>query len=384
MSPVHDLAVESLHRREDILGLEPVWNTLLADSGADTIFLSFEWITAWLEWIGRDVEPWVLVAKDASGEVVGIAPLMVRVRRVEFIGAPNSDYSDFIVRGDRAPVIRAFFEHLLRKPRSWDSIALREIPDGSPNVGAVRRVIASPLLPALVSAGTQCPTLIIAGHEDEIVQELARKKYIGKRDLAKSIAHIETVGPLKFRHCATLDEAREVLPHLFRMHRARWSETDPSKFESEDYERFYFELLERLWPAGQVAVTVMELDSRPIGVSFAFPRNRTWTNHTWAYDREYSKLSPGTLLIQFMISDAVENGYLEFDFTRGAEPYKQRFANHVKRNVDLVFYDDRAAYAREWTAQTLMRGKQRFIVGNPRLHDALRSMKHKVKRSSSS
>ena len=97
--------------------LEPVWNTLLADSGTDTIFLSFEWITAWLEWIGRDVEPWVLVAKDASGEVVGIAPLMVRARRVEFIGAPNSDYSDFIVRGDRVPVIRAFFEHLLRKPR---------------------------------------------------------------------------------------------------------------------------------------------------------------------------------------------------------------------------------------------------------------------------
>jgi CelD/BcsL family acetyltransferase involved in cellulose biosynthesis len=374
-----DLAVESLSEREGIRRLEPVWNELLAESGTDTIFLSFEWITTWLDWIGRDVEPRVLVARDRQSDVVGIAPLMINARRVEFIGAPNSDYSDFIVQDDREPVIRAFFDHLLHKPRHWDSIALREIPDGSPTVAALRRVIGSPFLPALVNSGTMCPTLLIAGHEDEILKELARKKYIGKRDLAKSIAHIETIGPLKFRQCATLDEAREVLPALFRMHRERWAESDPSKFEDDAYESFYYELLERLFPAGYVAVTVMELDSRPIAVSFAFPRNDVWTNHTWAYDRAYSKLSAGSLLIQFMIADAVERGYKEFDFTRGAEPYKDRFANHTKRNVDVVYYDDLRAYTREWTAQMLMRGRERYVVANPRLHDALRRARNKVR-----
>jgi len=367
--------------------LEPVWSGLLADAGCDTIFLTYEWITAWLRWIGGDVDPLVLVAKDDYGAVVGIAPLMLVThaldgggteRRIEFIGAPNSDYSDFIVRGERAPVLRAFFEYLTRKPRDWDCIWLREIEQGSLTIDAARRAFASPWFPALVLPGTWCPTVMIEGHQDEILQEIARKKYIGKKDLAKSIAHIERQGPVRIRHCATLEDARSQLPVLFRMHRERWADTDPSKFESESYERFYYELLDRLWSKGRVAVTVMELDGKPMAVSFAFPYKQTWTNHTWAYDRAFAKLSPGTLLIQFMISDAVTNGYREFDFTRGAEAYKDRFANAVKQNTDLMVYGDRSKYLHEWSGQAFMRGKKRLMRRNPRIHDALRRIKRSV------
>ena len=381
------VVIETCSSLEEVAALEPEWNGLLAGSDTDTIFLTFEWITAYLRWIAGDAAPTVLVAREA-GEIVGIAPLMIAtrtdsgapVRRVEFIGVPNSDYSDFIITGGRLPVLRAFFKHLLGMRRQWDEVWLTEIPDSSGTIEAATSIFSRPWIPGMVRAGVECPTLVIAGHEDEILDSLARKKYIGKRDLQKSIAYIGTQGDLRFRHADTLDDALAVLPHLFRLHRQRWAGTPtPSKFENPNYERFYTELLTRLWPKGHVAITAMELDGLPIAVSFAFPYGTSWTNHNWAYDFEFSKFSPGSLLIQFMIADAVAQGYREFDFTRGAEAYKERFRNQVKRNTNLMLYGDTSVYLHDWTGSMVSQARNR-VARYPAVHDALRKAKRAVAR----
>lgn len=381
------MLIETLSSLDEVASLEPLWNGLLAESGSGTVFLTHEWASSFLRWIATSAVPMVLLARD-GGDVVGIAPLMItpRVeggrtrRRLEFIGVPNSDYSDFIVRGVRTPVLRAFFKEIARRRRDWDEVSLTEIPDGSPTVEAARALFGRPWTPGLVRAGSDCPTLVFDGHEDEILRTLARKRYIGKRDLQKSLAHVRSHGELTFSHCESAEDAARVLPHLYRLHRARWADTaTPSKFEDPSYERFYAEVFERLWPKGQVAITAMELDHQPIAVSFAFPFGRTWTNHNWAYDFDHSRFSPGSLLIQFMISDAMAQGFEEFDFTRGDEPYKSRFANHVKRNTDLLLYGDRATYLQEWTGGVLGQATRRVATSHPAVHGALRTAKRTLR-----
>ena len=382
------MVIEELSTRDDVIGLEPIWNNVLAASGSETAFLTHEWVVAYLRWIAGDATPMVLVARDGN-DVIGIAPLLLArrsadgrtVRRVEFIGVPNSDYSDFIVTGDRQPVLQAFFRHLLSRRRAWDEALLTEIPEGSETIEATRAIFARPWVPGVVLPGEECPTLMIEGHEQEILDTLARKKYIGKRDLQKTLDYIGTHGKLTFRHAETLDDGERLLPHLFRLHRARWADTPtPSKFENPNYERFYTELLTALWPHERVAVTAMELDSQPMAVSFAFPFGRTWINHNWAYDYDFSKFSPGSLLIQFMISDAIAQGFREFDFTRGAEPYKDRFKNHVKHNSNVLVYGDNRTYARDLTRSTMAKAKRRVTEGHPGVHEALRKAKRTVRR----
>jgi CelD/BcsL family acetyltransferase involved in cellulose biosynthesis len=361
------LVIEQLSTLDELAPLESVWNRLLSESGTDTVFLTFEWVTSFLRWVAVDSKPMVLVVED-GGDVVGIAPLMLtttdgagrQIRRVEFAGVPNSDYSDFIVGRDcdREAVVRALFRHLQSTRSVWDEVLLTEMPEASPTVDVCRQLFAKPWSAGIVREGAECPTLILEGHEDEIIENLEHKKYIGKRDLQKSVAYIGTQGKLTFQHAASLDDAERVLPHLFRLHRQRWADTPtPSKFENPNYERFYGELLTRLWSTQRVAVTSMELDSQPMAVSYAFPYGTAWTNHNWVYDFEYSKFSPGSLLIQFMITDAIKNGFREFDFTRGAEAYKDRFKNAVKRNTDVFVYGDRRVQARDVSRATLARAK---------------------------
>jgi CelD/BcsL family acetyltransferase involved in cellulose biosynthesis len=366
--------------------LERVWDELLAASPTDTIFLTFDWVTTWMRWIGSDAETLVLTATDDSGTIVGIAPLMITgptaatgPRQVQFIGTPNSDYSDFIVRGERAPVLGAFVQQLLRRPRDWASISLREISEPSPTLSALGRLGERRRIAIRRSPGGVCPTLLLGGHEEEIRRELARKKYIGKRNWEKSVQYAGRSGRVDFRHAATLEEAHALLPHLFRLHRQRWNGT--SKFEDPRYEGFYRTLLDRLWPKGQVAVSAMTLDQTPIAVSFAFPYKATWTNHTWVHDHDAAKLSPGTLLIHFMILDALERGYREFDFTRGAEAYKQRFTNHARQNTDVALYGRGTEYARIHFDAFLRRGKAR-LSRHPRIYRPLRSLRGRIRRVS--
>src|SRR5206468_12614456 len=132
------VAIEELTSLDEVASLAPAWNRLLAESSSDTIFLTYEWVLAYLRWIARGATPMVLVARDGD-DLVGIAPLMVTerseggspVRRVEFIGVPNSDYSDFIARGDDPVVLQAFFRHILSRRRQWYESSLTELPQGS-------------------------------------------------------------------------------------------------------------------------------------------------------------------------------------------------------------------------------------------------------------
>src|SRR6266550_2070497 len=131
------MVLEELTSLDEIVSLESVWNPLLGGSSSDTIFLTYEWVVAYLRWIAGDAMPVVLVAREGR-DVVGIAPLMVterseagrRMRRLEFIGVPNSDYSDFIAGRDRPEILAAFLRRILSKRREWDEVSLTELPEG--------------------------------------------------------------------------------------------------------------------------------------------------------------------------------------------------------------------------------------------------------------
>ena len=127
-------------------------------------------------------------------------------------------------------------------------------------------------------------------------------------------------------------------------------------------------MLRRFWEKGQVAVSYMEFDGRPVAVSYAFPYKQRWINCNWVHDPEASKLSPGTLLIAFMIMDAIDRGFVEFDLTRGDEGYKRRFANQQKQNTGLVIHRTLCAYMAYRLRPLLERGRRSLAVHAPRLH----------------
>src|SRR5512133_1949115 len=79
------LEVKAITAYDEFLGLKPFWNGLLAESGNDTPFLTFEWFDHWWKMFGHTARMLVLVVKD-SGNMVAIAPLIQK--RIFLRGLP--------------------------------------------------------------------------------------------------------------------------------------------------------------------------------------------------------------------------------------------------------------------------------------------------------
>ncbi len=86
-------------------------------------------------------------------------------------------------------------------------------------------------------------------------------------------------------------------------------------------------------PGFRGVTSVLYAGGRPIAIHFGMCSQKVW--HYWfpAYDRDFSRYSPGMLLLLEMISGAHHVGVSEIDFGKGEADYKQQLAN---KRVPLI------------------------------------------------
>ena len=122
------------------------WSGLLEQASEPSIFLSPEWIRAWWGAYGGGHEARLWAARDAKGELCGLAPLYVR--RVRLAGLVNarvigvmgdegvgSEYLGLLVRpGREAEFLSALAEVLAG---DWAVLDFHGLPEG----GALARLI---------------------------------------------------------------------------------------------------------------------------------------------------------------------------------------------------------------------------------------------------
>jgi hypothetical protein len=86
------------------------WNSLLEESEARNIFLTWEWMHTWWEIYGRNSELHIILLRNPLGQLVGIAPFklseqsilgIAKTRILEFIGwggDVTTEHLDIIAR----------------------------------------------------------------------------------------------------------------------------------------------------------------------------------------------------------------------------------------------------------------------------------------------
>jgi hypothetical protein len=71
------------------------WDILLAQSSADSVFLTSAWLRAWHETFGR-YSPLIVPQVRTDGHLIAAAAFLLSNGVIEFAGAGPSDYSDFV------------------------------------------------------------------------------------------------------------------------------------------------------------------------------------------------------------------------------------------------------------------------------------------------
>lgn len=336
--------VEVIVTAEGLRRLRPEWDALLRAASADTVFLTWEWLLTWWEVYGAGAQLRVLTARDVAGRLIGLAPLKVvshRVMhvgfdRVEFIGWGKDvtpEYLDFIVwRGWEERVVPLFVEYLMRSsgvvldlgPFRADSPALGTLTDTLAERGDEMRhlpVARSPILdlPETVDA-------FMASRSRNYRKKVREYERRCNRDLAASV-----------RMSQTPEELERDMAALVSLHHKRWNGTSRA-FRTDEYRRFHREVAARLMSRGWMRMFTLETASRPLAMLYCFAYGHRYYYYQGGWDPDYASYRVGLVLMHRVVQQAIAEEARVFDFLRGEEEYKYRWATRHVSSVRLTAY----------------------------------------------
>jgi CelD/BcsL family acetyltransferase involved in cellulose biosynthesis len=296
--------------------LEPDWRALAARS--DNIFATWEWLSIWWDHFGRERSLRLHVCRAPDGTAVAILPLYLAARRgarvLRFLGHGASDQLGPICHpSDRERAARAL-GGVLHDRDDWDVWIGDEVPadvDWADATGARR--LASQSSP-VVALGTTSADWI------------ARRSRNLRHEVAKKARRLARRGAVRFRSTTDGTDVESDLENLIRLHDERWRSSGGSRsFRGRvAFHRAFAATAARY---GWLRFHFVELDGRPIAGLY----NLRYDGVEYAYQAgrlpEHDEYSLGTLLHVHAIREALDDGLREYRFLRGAEAYKQRFAD---------------------------------------------------------
>jgi len=211
-----------------------------------------------------------------------------------------------------------------------------------------------------------CPTILLAGKRDETLDSL-----LGKKHLRRRRNKLEKAGGVNFRHIETQAEAQEQLTQFFQCHRRRCAVLGKnSDFEAPEMCRFVRALAEQLDLRNEMRFGVLEVSGRPVAWSLGFEANGKFLYYQQTFELDAAQYAPGEVLLYYLLLWAKENVEREFDFARGEEFFKSRFATVTVQNWNLHF--ERPG-VRGWLRRFRRPAQGRFHRLEKRIEGALRN-----------
>jgi CelD/BcsL family acetyltransferase involved in cellulose biosynthesis len=322
------------------------WNALLETSAARSIFLTWEWVTTWWEIYGEHRQLHVLTARDSLNRLVGLAPLMrtpVRivgpwlVEAIQFIGVGGDvtpEYLDLIATSGYEPaVVNAFMRHLC-DDRLIQLFDLRPVPAASNMRALVERFLEGQAGGRQCVHEAACPILALPATTEEFLRNNSRnyRKKVGEYE-RRCNRELEA----RVRVSETVEDVERDMNVLIDLHRRRWAGQSRA-FQSERYLRFHRLLATRLLERGWLRLYTLESGSRSLAALYCFFYGGRYSFYQSGRDPEFSRYRVGIVTMHRVIQEAIREGATVFDFLRGNEEYKYRWASMDVESVRIVYW----------------------------------------------
>jgi CelD/BcsL family acetyltransferase involved in cellulose biosynthesis len=315
--------------------LGPEWAHLLAHSATHVPFLRPEYQRAW--WQGRGGGEWpnaelvVAAARDDGGQLVGVAPLFHAANRdgrpaLLLVGSIEiSDYLDLVVRPADAERFCAALLPRLSAPDvpAWDLLDLYNLPAASPTRGALAQAAVGHGLSLTENLLEPAPVVPLpADWETYLATQVAKKERQEiRRKLRRAEGGSDQVRWYRVDGRSGHDLEAEIEAFLGLM------ALNPSKaaFLTPAMRSQFKDIVRTMARCGWLMLAVLEVNGAKAAAYLTFDyENRLWVYNS-ALDPRFNALSPGWVLLGYLLQWAIGQRRSAFDFLRGDEDYKLRF-----------------------------------------------------------
>ena len=300
---------------------EKGWNGLVDRTRTASVFLTWQWQTAWAEAFGAGRPVHLLAAAGDDGALAGLLPLYEdEPGRLRLIGGVDvSDYLDVLaVTGREEEVWRALLAARGSDAPEWDLHCVRA---ASPTVSLVPALGPRYGLRVEVAVEERCPVLPLPESWDAYLARLDGKD---RHEIKRKMRRLERELPgARVRAHAAGDGWDEALSVFLRLHRQ--SKVGKARFMDEQMERFFRAATRALAEAGWARLWFLEHEGGPVAAFLCVEHGAEVGLYNSGFDPAHARLAPGLVLLAHVIQDAIARRFGVFDFLRGEEPYKADF-----------------------------------------------------------
>jgi len=317
---------------EALSSLADEWNALLDSSASHVPFLRHEFITTWWQTLGGGEWPngelWVLLGRDEKGRLLGIAPFFLtqnqnHERVLMILGSHEiADYLDFIARPDDLPDFIAAVMNFLEGENGpdWQILDLYNLLENSPSLPIVRAEAGLRSWDCTTEKLKHCPYIPLPCDWEAYLSGINKKQ---RHEIRRKIRRLETQ-ELPTRWYIVSEESRldaEIDAFIDLMAQ----DAEKERFLTEVMRSQLQASIHAAFKAGWLQLAFIEID----GQKAAGYLNFDFGNQIWVYNSglnyAFGELSPGWVLLGYLLQWANEHGRQAFDFMRGDEDYKYRF-----------------------------------------------------------
>jgi CelD/BcsL family acetyltransferase involved in cellulose biosynthesis len=326
-----------LHRDPQVFEqLRAEWNALLDRAVTRVPFLRAEYQQAW--WAERGGGEWpqaellVVTARGDDGAMLGIAPLFHASNRegrpaLLLVGSIEiSDYLDFVVAREQ---LEAFCTGLLGRLAdddvpAWEVLDLYNVPAPSPTRAALGRAAAARgwaageqvLMPVPVihlpgDWETYLATMVDKKERQEIRRKLRRAGGGGDDSVTWSMVEGGPGHDLQ----AETEAFLTLMSH----------NPDKAGFLTPAMRHQFHLIGHAAGENGWLRLAFLEVKGEKAAAYLTFDYGNRLYIYNSAIDPRFNALSPGWVLLAYLLRWSIENKRADFDFLRGDEDYKFRF-----------------------------------------------------------
>ena len=342
-------AVDVVASVTDFAGLAPEWNELLAESPADALFLTWEWLFTWWKHFGDGRQLQLLTVRRA-GRLAALAPfalaapqpLRLLPARRQFLGSGvvGSDYLDVVIRpGEGEAVAAALAERCARD--GW-ALDLAQARRGAAVSSELAPRLAAHGWSALTSVAHVCPYIDLTDHTWESYLRSLGASH--RANVQRRLRQIHQRFVVSFERVERSEELGPALDVLLDLHRRRWHERGSEAFDAR-LEAFHRDFSRLALDRGWLRLYVLRLDDRPAAAFYGFSYGGRFLFYQSGFDPAFAAQSVGLVTMALTVRAALEEGAREYDLLHGHEPYKFLWARRTRVLERVELYPPSMSFA---------------------------------------
>ena len=361
--PSSQLRCEWIADEEQFRRLEDEWMNLFRRSASLSAFVTFDWMYLWWKHWGKSRELRIIAVRDQSAQLVGLAPFYLarpflgpahlRFLADEHVG---SDYLTLLAEpGWEKAVVREIRSMLERHCAEFACIELRDA-EQSPLLDLFCAELQDAGMRIHVERASICYYLDLPPSFDAFLASISINLRANFRRRWRNLQRDQQGELLAF---SSPEGISGHLPDLFELHRLRFLQRGvESAFLRSGVPEFHTQAVRALSARGWVRLYLLRAGGQDIAALYGFSiKGGFQFFQCGMHADQLGQFGAGQVLMGNVIRESIESGHTGFDFLRGGESYKSKWADKSRYTVNVHGFDTSPA---GWTAHALFHLRQWF------------------------